>query len=100
MNELFDENGMLKTYFDSIHFVMPTGKNVRGADIVKKFISNLDVGYTISQIDLVSRLQHMCKPGDVRNTIQYLAKKKIVTVDKSGEKKFVMITVIRKIEVD
>ena len=100
MKQLYDENGMLKTHFDSIHFVMPTGRNVKGADIVKQFISNLAVGDTVSQVDLVSRLQNMCKPGDVRNTIRYLAKKNIVSVDKSGEKKFVMITVIRKIEVD
>ena len=100
MNQLFDENGMLKTHFDSIHFVMPTGRNIKGADIVKQFISNLAVGHTISQVDLVSRLQNMCKPGDVRNTIRYLAQKNIVSVDRSGAKKIVMITIIRKIEVD
>ena len=101
MNQLFDEIGMLRTSFERIPITAPKSGDRNGAKIVKEYLSQFNVGNSISQVQLVSRLRSVCTRAVVVGCVRFLEEKKIVKINRGKSRNSpINITILRKVEID
>ena len=101
MKQIFDENGMLKTSFERIPITAPKSGDRSGAKIVKEYLSKFNIGDSISQIDLISRLHSVCTRAVIVGCVRFLEEKKMIKIVKGRNRNSpITITILRKVEVE
>jgi len=101
MNQLFDENGMLRTSFVKIPITVAKSGDRNGAKIVKEYLSQFNVGSSVSQVEFTSKKRSTCTRAVVVGCVRFLEEKKIVKINRGKSRNSpINITILRKVEVD